>query len=73
MQLGAVNYMMKPVNKIELVEILKKIKTLIDQQNEQKNQQEIYQELLFSQWLNEELDEISEEEIIGQISEKQHR
>ena len=38
-----------------------------------KNQQEIYQELLFSQWLNEELDEISEEEIIGQISEKQHR
>ena len=73
MQLGAVNYLMKPVNKFELVESLKKIKTRLDQQNEQKNQQEIYQELLFSQWLNEELDEISEEEIIGQISEKQHR
>ena len=76
MQLGAVNYLMKPVrNKFELVESLKKkIKTRLDQQNEQKkNQQEIYQELSFSQWLNEELDEISEEEIIGQISEKQHR
>ena len=53
MQLGAVNYLMKPVNKFELVESLKKIKTRLDQQNEQKNQQEIYQELLFSQWLNE--------------------
>lgn len=73
MQLGAVNYLMKPVNKFELIESLKKIKTRLDQQNEQKNQQEIYQELLFSQWLNEELDEASEEEIIGQISEKQHR
>ncbi|MFR8908358.1 MAG: helix-turn-helix transcriptional regulator, partial [Enterococcus faecium] len=68
-----VNYLMKPVNKFELIESLKKIKTRLDQQNEQKNQQEIYQELLFSQWLNEELDEASEEEIIGQISEKQHR
>ena len=73
MQLGAVNYLMKPVNKFELIESLKKIKTRLDQQNEQKNQQEIYQELLFSQWLNEELDEASEEEIIGQISEKQRR
>ena len=73
MQLGAVNYLMKPVNKFELIESLEKIKTRLDQQNEQKNQQEIYQELLFSQWLNEELDEASEEEIIGQISEKQHR
>ncbi|MGC3438141.1 DNA-binding response regulator, partial [Enterococcus faecium] len=73
MQLGAVNYLMKPEKKFELVESLKKIKTRLDQQNVQKNQQEIYQELLFSQWLNEELDVISEEEIIGQISEKQHR
>lgn len=34
MQLGAVNYLMKPVNKFELVESLKKIKTRLDQQNE---------------------------------------
>lgn len=37
MQLGAVNYLMKPVNKFELVESLKKIKTRLDQQNEQKS------------------------------------
>ena len=36
MQLGAVNYLMKPVNKFELIESLKKIKTRLDQQNEQK-------------------------------------
>lgn len=36
MQLGAVNYLMKPVNKFELVESLKKIKTRLDQQNEKK-------------------------------------
>ncbi|MBO0482933.1 response regulator transcription factor [Candidatus Enterococcus courvalinii] len=65
MQLGAVNYLMKPVNKIELIESLKKVKERLDQQNEQKNQQEIYQELLFSQWLNEELDETSEEEFLN--------
>ena len=65
MQLGAVNYLMKPVNKTELIESLKKVKERLDQQNEQKNQQEIYQELLFSQWLNEELDETSEEEFLS--------
>lgn len=73
MQLGAVNYLMKPVNKVELVESLEKVKQHLDHKNEQKNQQEIYQEVLFNQWLNEELDESSEEELIEKIGESQRR
>lgn len=73
MQLGAVNYLMKPVNKAELVESLIKVKQHLDDKNEQKNQQEIYQEVLFNQWLNEELDESSEEELLEKIGEKQRR
>ena len=38
-----------------------------------KNQQEIYQEVLFSQWLNEELDESSEEELLAKIGGEQRR
>lgn len=67
MQLGAINYLMKPVNKTELIASLTKVKQQLDHQIEQKNQQEIYQEVLFSQWLNEELDEVSEEEILDKI------
>ena len=73
MQLGAVNYLMKPVNKAELSDSLRKVKQRLDQQNEQKNQQEIYQEVLFSQWLNEELDESSEEELLAKIGGEQRR
>ncbi|MEY8445689.1 response regulator transcription factor [Enterococcus ratti] len=73
MQLGAVNYLMKPVNKTELVESLEKVKQHLDHKNEQKNQQEIYQEILFSQWLNEELDESSEEELLERIGKHQRR
>ncbi|EPH96046.1 response regulator receiver domain protein [Enterococcus faecalis 13-SD-W-01] len=67
LQLGAVNYLMKPVNKIELIDSLTKVKHRLDQRKKQKNQQEIYQEVLFSQWLNEELDEESEEELMRSI------
>ncbi|WP_165006179.1 MULTISPECIES: response regulator transcription factor [unclassified Enterococcus] len=73
MQLGAINYLMKPVNKSELIESLEKVKQRLDRQNEQKNQQEIYQEVLFNQWLNEELDEASEEEILEKIGSSQKR
>ena len=73
MQLGAVNYRMKPVNKAELSDSLKKVKQRLDQQNELKNQQEIYQEVLFSQWLNDELDESSEEELLAKIGGEQRR
>lgn len=73
MQLGAINYLMKPVNKTELIASLTKVKQQLDHQIEQKNQQEIYQEVLFSQWLNEELDEVSEEEILDKIGGKQRR
>lgn len=46
MQLGAINYLMKPVNKTELIASLTKVKQQLDHQIEQKNQQEIYQEVL---------------------------
>ncbi|MGM9903834.1 response regulator transcription factor [Enterococcus hirae] len=72
-QLGAVNYLMKPVNKVELINSLKTVKQRLDHRNEQKNQQEIYQEILFSQWLNEELDELSEEELLEKLGDKQRR
>ena len=63
LQLGAINYLMKPVNKLELVESLLKVKERLEERNEQKNQQDIYREFLLSQWVNEELGEGEEEEI----------
>ncbi|WP_206853861.1 response regulator [Candidatus Enterococcus mangumiae] len=72
-QLGAVNYLMKPVNKTELITSLETVKKRLDHQYEQKNQQEIFQEILFSQWLNEELDEPSEEELLEKLGSKQRR
>lgn len=64
LQLGAVNYLMKPVNKQELIDTLIKVKARLDQHVDQKNQQELYQESLLSQWLNEDLDEKDEEEVL---------
>lgn len=64
LQLGAVNYLMKPVNKQELTDTLQKVKKRLDQQNNQKNQQEVYQENLLVQWLNDELEEQGEEEVL---------
>ncbi|KAF1296671.1 DNA-binding response regulator [Enterococcus sp. JM4C] len=63
LQLGAVNYLMKPVNKVELIESLEKVKERLEEREEQKNQQETYREFLLTQWVNEELDEREEEEI----------
>jgi len=63
LQLGAVNYLMKPVNKQELLDTLKKVSERLNQQVYQKNQQEIHQENLLAQWLNDELDERGEEEV----------
>lgn len=63
MQLGAVNYLMKPVNKQELMDTLRRVKERLDQQSHQKNQQEVYQKTLLNQWLNEDLNEKGEEEI----------
>lgn len=64
LKLGAVNYLMKPVNKEELIHTLKNVEKRIKQQVDQKNQQEIYQENLLAQWLSEELEEKSEEEVL---------
>lgn len=64
LQLGAVNYLMKPVNKEELIDTLKKVKERIKQQVDQKNQQEVYQENVLIQWLNDELEEKEEEEVL---------
>lgn len=64
LQLGAINYLMKPVNKEELLDTLEKVKERIEQQVDQKNQQEIYEENLLAQWLNDELEEKEEEEIL---------
>lgn len=63
LQLGAVNYLMKPVNKQELIDTLKKVKERLDQQVYKKNQQELHQENLLAQWLNDELDERGEDEV----------
>lgn len=63
MQLGAVNYLMKPVNKQELIDTLRSVKERLDQQSNQKNQQEVYQKTVLNQWLNEDLNEKGEEEV----------
>lgn len=68
MQLGAVNYLMKPVNKQELIDTLRSVKERLDQQSNQKNQQEVYQKTLLTQWLNEDLSEKGEEEIAQLLS-----
>ncbi len=73
MQLGAVNYLMKPVNKAELITSLETVKKRLDHRRQQKNQQEVYQEILFSQWLNDELDEPSEEELLEKLGEERQR
>lgn len=73
MQLGAVNYLMKPVNKAELITSLETVKKRLDHRRQQKNQQEVYQEILFSQWLNDELDEPSEEELLEKLGKRQRR
>ncbi|MGM0126141.1 two-component system, response regulator YesN [Enterococcus sp. AZ194] len=65
LQLGAVNYLMKPVNKAELVESLLKVKERLEERLEHKNQQEMYREFLLSQWVNDELDEREEEEVFA--------
>lgn len=64
LQLGAINYLMKPVNKVELVESLLKVKERLKERTEQKNQQELYHEFLLSQWLNDELSEGEEAEVL---------
>ena len=45
----------------------------MDHRRQQKNQQEVYQEILFSQWLNDELDEPSEEELLEKLGKRQRR
>jgi two-component system response regulator YesN len=69
LQLGAINYLMKPVNKTELIESLLRVKERLEERIEQKNQQEIYREFLLSQWVNEELDEGEEQEVFTFLGE----
>lgn len=63
LQLGAVNYLMKPVDKVELLKSVRKVKARLDRQNRQETRQELYGEILLAQWVNGEIDTHSYHEL----------
>ncbi|MGX7245017.1 response regulator transcription factor [Enterococcus quebecensis] len=56
LQLGAINYLMKPVDKLELLKSVKKAKNRLDSRNQQETRDGLYSEILLSQWVNGEID-----------------
>ncbi|MFD2307822.1 response regulator transcription factor [Enterococcus termitis] len=66
LQLGAINYLMKPVDKLELLKSVKKAKKRLDSRNLQETREGMYSEILLSQWVNGEI-EISNYEELSQF------
>lgn len=56
LQLGAINYLMKPVDKSELLKSVRKAKDRLDTRNRQETREGMYSEVLLSQWVNDELE-----------------
>lgn len=63
LQLGAINYLMKPVDKVELLKSVKKARKRLDDRNQQETRNGLYSEILLSQWVNGEIDKDSYEEL----------
>lgn len=63
LQLGAINYLMKPVDKVELLKSVKKAKKRLDDRSQQETRNGLYSEILLSQWVNGEIDKDSYEEL----------
>ncbi|WP_086315311.1 two-component system, response regulator YesN [Enterococcus sp. 7F3_DIV0205] len=63
LQLGAINYLMKPVDKVELLKSVKKARKRLDERNQQETRNGLYSEILLSQWVNGEIDKDSYEEL----------
>ncbi|MHC5248772.1 response regulator transcription factor [Enterococcus sp. LJL90] len=56
-RLGVKDYLVKPVDKEELTEIVKKIRQELDDKQYRKEQEQLYTESSISRWLNDELSE----------------
>ncbi|MEI5994392.1 response regulator transcription factor [Candidatus Enterococcus mansonii] len=63
LQLGAINYLMKPVDKEELLKSVKKAKTRLDSRTQEETRKGLYSDILLSQWVNGEIDTDSLEEL----------
>lgn len=61
-QLGMINYLLKPVNKDELLASVRKVKKQLDYRNQQAKKNECYLKTLLSQWIKGETDLTNEEE-----------
>lgn len=57
LQLGAINYLMKPVNKNELLKSVRQAKQRLDNRSQQETRDTRYSETLLSQWVNGEIDQ----------------
>lgn len=56
LQLGAINYLIKPVDKQELLKSVQQAKKRLDSRLRQETRDERYSEVLLSQWVNGEVD-----------------
>lgn len=63
LQLGAINYLMKPVDKKELLKSVRKAKKRLDSRSQQETRDGLYSEILLAQWVNGEIDKDNYEEL----------
>ena len=66
MELGVKGYLVKPVNKEELVEKVTQIRDELEEQVVLESQKELYQESMIQKWLNDEMNEDEYEHLISQ-------
>lgn len=67
LQLGVINYLMKPVEKNELLKTVQKAKERLDSRAEQETRNELYSEILLSQWVHGEMDKEGYEELSSMV------
>ena len=67
LQLGAINYLIKPVDKQELLKSVRQAKQRLDSRLLQETRNERYSEVLLSQWVNGEIDAYNYTELLQLI------
>lgn len=56
LNLGTENYLLKPVNKVEMIETLNRVAALIEEDRQQEQQQDYLQAYFLVNWLHDEVD-----------------